>query len=114
MPELITACPRNCFSTCSMRVEVEEGRSEGGEWESLAVVDEAVWRRTTTVRLYSLESVTPGTTGGPDGLGMPLPADVGPELVHFRGLEVEIDGETPGSLERGVSSRVTVRSLRAF
>ena len=26
VPELITACPRNCYSTCSMRVEVEDGR----------------------------------------------------------------------------------------
>ncbi len=26
MTELITACPRNCYSTCSMRVELEDGR----------------------------------------------------------------------------------------
>ena len=26
MPIYTTACPRNCYSTCSMRVEVEGGR----------------------------------------------------------------------------------------
>jgi anaerobic selenocysteine-containing dehydrogenase len=26
MPFFTTACPRNCYSTCSMRVQVEDGR----------------------------------------------------------------------------------------
>ena len=26
MPDLVTACPRNCYSTCSLRVTVEGGR----------------------------------------------------------------------------------------
>ncbi len=26
MAQLTTACPRNCYSTCSIRVEVENGR----------------------------------------------------------------------------------------
>ncbi len=26
MPEFVTACPRNCYSTCSMRVSVRDGR----------------------------------------------------------------------------------------
>ena len=26
MPDLVTACPRNCYSTCSLRVTVEDGR----------------------------------------------------------------------------------------
>ena len=26
MPTTLTACPRNCYSTCAMRVTVEEGR----------------------------------------------------------------------------------------
>ena len=26
MPTFLTACPRNCYSTCSMRVTVEGGR----------------------------------------------------------------------------------------
>ena len=26
MPELTTACPRNCYSTCAMRAVVEDGR----------------------------------------------------------------------------------------
>ena len=26
MPRLVTACPRNCYSTCSMIVEIEQGR----------------------------------------------------------------------------------------
>jgi len=26
MPVFITACPRNCYSTCTMQVHVEDGR----------------------------------------------------------------------------------------
>lgn len=29
MPEFTTACPRNCYSTCAMRVEVRDGRLVG-------------------------------------------------------------------------------------
>jgi Tfp pilus assembly protein PilV len=71
-------------------------------WVStLASGDTAMWTRTTTVRQYSISSLT-----------SPLPASTPPETVHLKEITVDVQGSKLGSII-GSGKRATVVMMRS-
>jgi len=95
-------------------LEVVEVRNGEGLWEEGASPGSHRWIRTTRVELHSLARLVPRASGSGFELGEPLAEDADDGLVHFRRLEVTMQGRGPGSIQLGSSSRMSLRSLRAF
>ncbi|KAA0256172.1 hypothetical protein FBQ97_08925 [Acidobacteria bacterium ACD] len=75
MPTFLTACPRNCYSTCSMRVTVEEGRFVSIEAvpENLATPEGPCLKGLSYVeRAHSPDRVTRPLRKRPDGTLAPV------------------------------------------
>ena len=78
MPTFLTACPRNCYSTCAMRVTVEEGRLVKVEAapENLATAEGPCLKGLSYVeRAHSAERITRPLRRRPDGSFVPVSWD---------------------------------------
>ncbi|HYN43237.1 MAG TPA: molybdopterin-dependent oxidoreductase, partial [Thermoanaerobaculia bacterium] len=78
MPTFLTACPRNCYSTCAMRVTVEEGRLVRVEAapENLATAEGPCLKGLSYVeRAHSAERITRPLRRRPDGSFVPVSWD---------------------------------------
>ncbi len=78
MPTFLTACPRNCYSTCAMRVTVEDGRLVKVEPapENLATAEGPCLKGLSYVeRAHSAERITRPLRRRPDGSFVPVSWD---------------------------------------
>ena len=89
----------------------------------VAGADPAIWERTTTIRWYNVGSLV-GDDGATADLGddiqtgivdpsEALPAGTDPINVHFKEIEVQVEGTVLGGGIVGPGKRIVVRSLRS-
>lgn len=102
---------------------VPEGRSDlvrealwtrTEEWFAEPSAPDAIWRRATRVRQFSVADLDDRGTTAPATLDSPLPGGTDPRQAHLRVIEVVVGTEGPGPPGAGGPTRLTLIAVRAF